>query len=110
MALFFMEKMLEGGKLIMALKKLCPGCGKLIDYNQAYCDECAEYDGKYYDIDDDSKPDIPLHPNCRCLYINVSPVENWKPTKRKDNSSKEIIDYEDYNDWLKNKGIGVDGE
>ena len=74
------------------------------------CEECAEYDGKYFDIDDDSKPDIPLHPNCRCLYINVPPVENWKPTKRKDNSSKEIIDYEDYNDWLKNKGIGVDGE
>ena len=36
--------------------------------------------------------------------------ENWKPTKRKDNSSKEIIDYEDYSQWLKNKGIGVDGE
>ena len=48
MALFFMEKMLEGGKLIMALKKLCPGCGKLIDYNQAYCIQCAnKYKQRY---------------------------------------------------------------
>ena len=76
------------------------------------CEECAELDGQYFDIDDDSKPQIPedTHPGCRCLYINVPPVENWKPTKRKDNSSKEIIDYEDYSQWLKNKGIGVDGE
>ena len=76
------------------------------------CSKCAEYDGQYFDVDDDSKPQIPedTHPGCRCLYINVPPVENWKPTKRKDNSSKEIIDYEDYSQWLKNKGIGVDGE
>jgi len=76
------------------------------------CSECAELDGQYFDIDDDSKPQIPedTHPGCRCLYTNVPPVKNWKPTKRKDNSSKEIIDYEDYSQWLKNKGIGVDGE
>jgi 5-methylcytosine-specific restriction endonuclease McrA len=30
----------------MALKKICPGCGKLIDYNQAYCNECEK---KYND-------------------------------------------------------------
>lgn len=62
------------------------------------CSECAELDGKYYDLDDDSKPDIPLHPNCRCLYINVPPV-GWEPSVRKDNESKDIIDYEDYNHW-----------
>jgi SPP1 gp7 family putative phage head morphogenesis protein len=71
------------------------------------CSECAELDGKYYDIDDDSKPDIPLHPNCRCLYINV-PFINWAPTKRKDGENKDIIDYEDYNNWLKNRGINDD--
>jgi SPP1 gp7 family putative phage head morphogenesis protein len=71
------------------------------------CSECAELDGQYFDIDDDSKPQIPedTHPGCRCLYINV-PLAGWKPTKRKDNESKDVIDYEDYNDWLKNKGIG----
>lgn len=65
------------------------------------CAECAEYDGKYYDIDDDSKPDIPLHPNCRCLYINVPPI-GWEPSVRKDNESKDIIDYENYNRWYDN--------
>jgi SPP1 gp7 family putative phage head morphogenesis protein len=75
------------------------------------CSECAELDGQYFDIDDDSKPQIPedTHPGCRCLYINV-PLAGWKPTKRKDNESKDVIDYEDYSQWLKNKGIGVDGE
>lgn len=68
------------------------------------CEECASYDGQYFDIDDDSKPDIPLHPNCRCCYINV-PLMDWTPTKRKDGEDKSIIDYEDYNDWLKDKGV-----
>lgn len=72
------------------------------------CSECAAFDGKYFDIDDDSKPDIPLHPNCRCLYINVPPF-GWEPSVRKDNESKDIIDYEDYNDWLKNKNIDNNG-
>lgn len=71
------------------------------------CEECADYDGQYFDIDDDSKPDIPLHPNCRCCYINVPPVD-WTPTKRKNGESKEIIDYKNYNDWLKDKGINDD--
>jgi len=26
----------------MALKKICPGCGKLIDYSIKYCNECAD--------------------------------------------------------------------
>lgn len=73
------------------------------------CSECAEYDGQYFDIDDDSKPDIPLHPNCRCLYINVPPT-GWEPSVRKDNESKDIIDYEDYNSWLNNKGIDNNGK
>ncbi|WP_279325723.1 hypothetical protein [Clostridium tyrobutyricum] len=41
------------------------------------------------------------------MLINVPPVENWKPTKRKDNSSKEIIDYVDYEEWAKDKGIDI---
>lgn len=69
------------------------------------CSECSELDGRYYDIDDNSKPDIPQHPNCRCLYINV-PFDDWKPTVRKDNENKDIIDYEDYNKWLKDKYNG----
>ena len=72
------------------------------------CSECAEFDGQYYDIDDDNKPDIPFHPNCRCLYINVPPV-GWKPSVRKDNEKGDIIDYNEYNKWLKNKNIDNNG-
>lgn len=71
------------------------------------CDECGALDGQIFDIDDDSKPEIPEHPNCRCLYINV-PFDDWQPTKRKDNETKNIIDYEDYSQWLQDKGIGDD--
>lgn len=72
------------------------------------CAECGALDGQIFDIDDDSKPEIPEHPNCRCLYINV-PFDNWQPTKRKDNETKDIIDYENYNTWLKNKGVDNNG-
>jgi len=70
------------------------------------CSECAKYDGQYFDIDDDSKPQIPedTHPGCRCLYINV-PSIGWKPTKRKDNENKDIINYKDFNIWAKEKNI-----
>lgn len=64
----------------------------------------ASFDGNLYDINDDSKPDIPQHPNCRCVYINV-PYDGWAPTGRKDNETKDIIDYKNYDTWLKYKGI-----
>ena len=65
---------------------------------------CSEEDGKIYGIDDSDKPELPAHPNCRSTYISV-PYENWSPTNRKDNISKEIIDYKDYNQWATDKGI-----
>ena len=33
--------------------------------------EDASYDGKVYDIGDPDEPENPLHPNCRCCWINV---------------------------------------
>jgi SPP1 gp7 family putative phage head morphogenesis protein len=65
--------------------------------------EDANLDGKIWDIDDDY-PTPPLHPNCRCALINV-PFEGWSPTVRKDNETKDIIDYVKYDEWLKNKGV-----
>lgn len=65
---------------------------------------CRKNDGKVYDIDDPNKPYLPHHPFERSCYINI-PFEGWNPRKRKDNESKEIIDYKDYQQWLKNKGI-----
>lgn len=69
------------------------------------CSECAELDGKYFDIDDDSKPGIPVHPECRCVYINVPPVPGWTPQSRRDNETGEDIGYEDYAQWVAEKGI-----
>ena len=66
---------------------------------------CKEHDGKIYNIDDDNKPEIPAHPNCRSCYINI-PCDRWSPAKRLDNSTKEIIDYKDYDQWLKDRSIG----
>lgn len=67
------------------------------------CDECGENDGKIWNIDDESAPEQPLHSNDRCCWINI--VDEWDPQKRKDNETKEIIDYVDYKTWKKNKNI-----
>jgi len=66
--------------------------------------EDASYDGKVYGVDDPDKPEIPQHPNCRCCWINV-PYAGWSPTQRKDNESKKIVNYTNYEDWAKSKGI-----
>ena len=64
-------------------------------------DECEEYDGNIFDIDDSSKPIPPLHPNCRSALVDI-PYEGWKPTIRIDNITKQNINYVDYKTW-KNK-------
>lgn len=67
-------------------------------------DFCRGHDGKRYNIDDSNKPNLPAHPFCRSCYINV-PFADWQPTKRKNNETKEIIDYKTYNEWLKDREI-----
>lgn len=59
------------------------------------CDECAELDGKYFDLND--APSVPVHPCCRCALIPV--VDDWKPSERMDNSTRETIDYKTYAEW-----------
>ncbi|MDF2884747.1 MAG: phage putative head morphosis protein family [Clostridiaceae bacterium] len=63
----------------------------------------ASYDGKVWDINEDH-PMPPLHPLCRCVLLNI-PYTGWIPSKRLDNESRQLIDYQDYGTWLKNKGI-----
>ncbi|MBE2931298.1 minor capsid protein [Anoxybacillus flavithermus] len=67
------------------------------------CEQCARLDEKQFDIDDETKPSPPKHPNCRCCFIGV--VEGYEPTKRKDNETKEVIEYQSYAEWTKKKGI-----
>ena len=63
------------------------------------CKHCGDLDGTKYEIDD--APYLPEHPNCRCCLIPI--VDDWKPSKKLDNESKEIIDYKNYNEWYDNK-------
>jgi SPP1 gp7 family putative phage head morphogenesis protein len=64
---------------------------------------CRSRDGKKWRIDDPTRPTIPAHPNCRSCWIPA--IENYTPTKRKDNETKEIIQYQTYEEWAKAKGI-----
>lgn len=64
---------------------------------------CRSRDGKKWRIDDPERPMIPAHPNCRSCWIPA--IEGYEPTKRKDNETKEIIEYKTYKEWAKAKGI-----
>ena len=59
------------------------------------CEICADLDGKTFKLND--APNIPQHPNCRCCLVPV--VDNWQPTKRADNITKQTIDYMPYEEW-----------
>ena len=59
----------------------------------------ASLDGKVWGIDKEHpRPIYDTHVLCRCLLISV-PYKGWQPTQRKNNISKELIDYVDYNSW-----------
>lgn len=60
----------------------------------------ASLDGKVFKTDDESRP-MPIddtHIGCRCCYISL-PDENYRPSRRLDNKTKEKIDYKTYNQW-----------
>lgn len=65
--------------------------------------EDAALDSKRWKIDEEH-PIPPLHPNCRCTLVNV-PFEDWQPKKRKNNETKDIIPYKEYEEWKKEKDI-----
>ena len=66
---------------------------------------CRSRDGKKWRIDDPNRPVIPAHPNCRSCWIPLIEGYEHEPTKRKDNETKQIIEYKTYNEWAKSKGI-----
>lgn len=64
------------------------------------CKRCQKYDGKTFDVNDKNKPELPLHPYCRCCYAPI--IDDWKPLKRRDNRIvDEHIDFTDYENWKK---------
>lgn len=66
---------------------------------------CQEHDSLPFDVNDDSVA-IPesSHIGCRCAWIN-EPYPGWVATSRRDNITKEVIDYTDYKGWKESKGI-----
>lgn len=64
----------------------------------------ASYDGRAFNVDDTSEPQIPLHPDCRCCWVDEA-YPGWQPTSRRDNETKDVIDYVNYGEWKANKGI-----
>lgn len=74
-------------------------------------EKTREYHGKYKttDLDGHKWEKNSIHPSpqnyvaCRCTLAPV--IEGYSPTKRKDNESKEIIDYTTYEKWLESRNI-----
>lgn len=65
------------------------------------CGKCSQYDGKDYPVN--KKPvDLPQHPFCRCTYVNL-PNKDWRPSERFDNVAKEKVNWQTYEEWMKNK-------
>ncbi|WP_407268944.1 minor capsid protein [Radiobacillus sp. PE A8.2] len=68
------------------------------------CSECARLDGQRFNLENDSKPSIPRHPLCKCCFIAI-PYADYQPSKRKDNETKEVIEYSNFEEWAKTKDI-----
>lgn len=64
------------------------------------CEKCQKYDGKSFDVNDKNRPAVPLHPRCRCCYVET--IGDWKPKKRRDNTIiDKHVDFTDYEKWFK---------
>ena len=48
--------------------------GKIVyisDKSESTCQDCVKNNGKVFDIDDDSLPQLPVHSHCRCKYVSA---------------------------------------
>lgn len=71
-----------------------------LDYR--ICDKCKPYDGKTFNVNEGLEP--PIHVGCRCTRVAII-NENWRPSQRIDNETKERIDYTAYEEWKENQNI-----
>ena len=42
------------------------------------CERCRRFDGKIFRDDDPAKPELPLHPHCRCSWRKATVQESLK--------------------------------
>ena len=45
------------------------------DKGPSSCEECLKHHGEVFQLDDPNKPELPIHPNCRCKYELLTPNE-----------------------------------
>ena len=58
----------------MNRKKTSDSTGKVMfaaELGKNCCKTCQELHGRIFPENDSGKPEIPLHPNCRCRYIRL---------------------------------------
>lgn len=76
---------------------------QILDGQTVGVDEKFKFDG--YEADGPRLfGNASLDVNCRCTTIGI--VNGIAPSLRKDNETKEIVNYTNYNDWLKAKEVG----
>lgn len=61
---------------------------------------CQSRDGKKWSINEDY-PKPPAHPNCRSTLLPL--IDGHEVKKRKDNQTKDIIPFQNYKEWYKNR-------
>ena len=44
----------------------------IAENNGKTCDKCRQYHGKVFEKNDSKRPVLPIHPNCRCEYQDIS--------------------------------------
>lgn len=56
------------------------------------CKECLKYHEKIFRADDPDKPELPIHPNCRCKFIEVkAPNSKSKTSTQKNSKGSQIL-------------------
>jgi|GEM_PF-4387522 len=82
-------------KIMRMLEDLVPKKETYVKYvsSKGCCEKCAENDGKIFKLSDSSKPELPIHPNCKCRYEEVTnageikaATEGYSETVRIDDS------------------------
>lgn len=68
------------------------------------CSDCGALDGQVFDREDTTRPELPRHVRCRCVYSELVD-ENWRPKSRMDNETHQKIDYKSYEEWKQENNI-----
>ena len=57
------------------------------------CEDCLKHHGEVFQLDDPEKPELPIHPNCRCKYELLTPNEVASYQGEVQKIKTELINY-----------------